>query len=463
MRTWIIGSSVDCDLVVPQPTVSGRHCRLTEEADGYLLEDLGSSNGTYINNQRIASATRVSAGDVITLGLTVPMPWPEAGASPGARIIRIGRDADNDIVLDDPRVSGHHARLTASGSQTLIEDLGSSNGTFLNSVDQRVTQPVPVKETDTVYLGTFAVPAARLLSLAGGFERPLAPPAAQTTQPAAIESPSRKPGRSMLRLIMAQRWRLAVLAQAPILAVLIVLLFGRQTGAPATAASWASFGQRIASTTFWLAIAAVWLGSSLAVAELAAGLSSARRAETASAKFFVSFGSRLGVLVGVCAIGCTVLLAIVYWGNGLKGWWPSMWGMLVLTSGVGLLLGLVLTTLAPNRATAVAVLLVLFVPMIALGGFLWPLPGLIRPIRVAAGAMPSRWAFEGLLLLETAQHSGPVTPERTAIRSSDLAGDFFPVVSERMGLRADVMALGLMLIGLAAAAGFISVTPRSSP
>jgi pSer/pThr/pTyr-binding forkhead associated (FHA) protein len=121
MRTWIIGNSADCDLVVARPTVSGRHCRLTEIADGYLLEDLGSSNGTYVNGERIAAATRVSASDVITLGMKVPMSWPEATASPGARIVRIGRDADNDIVLDDPRVSSHHARLIVSGSQ-LIED-----------------------------------------------------------------------------------------------------------------------------------------------------------------------------------------------------------------------------------------------------------------------------------------------------------------------------------------------------
>ena len=37
MRTWIIGSGADCDLVVERPTVSGRHCRLTETFDGYLV------------------------------------------------------------------------------------------------------------------------------------------------------------------------------------------------------------------------------------------------------------------------------------------------------------------------------------------------------------------------------------------------------------------------------------------
>ncbi len=76
MRTWIIGSAADCDLVVVRPTVSGRHCRLTETSGGFLLEDLGSSNGTYVNGVRIGSSTRISPADAITLGQTILMPWP---------------------------------------------------------------------------------------------------------------------------------------------------------------------------------------------------------------------------------------------------------------------------------------------------------------------------------------------------------------------------------------------------
>ena len=136
MRTWIIGSGVDCNLVVAKPTVSGRHCRLTEVPDGYLLEDLGSSNGTYVNDKRIASATRVSRPATDHPGNDRSDALAGGLGSPGARVIRIGRDADNDIVLDDPRVSGHHARLIVSDSQTLIQDLGSSSGTFVNSADR---------------------------------------------------------------------------------------------------------------------------------------------------------------------------------------------------------------------------------------------------------------------------------------------------------------------------------------
>ena len=66
------------------------------------------------------------------------MPWPPELVG----IVQIGRLADNDIVIDDKRVSGHHAQLVIiEGFENRIEDRGSSNGTFLNSVDRRRDQP----------------------------------------------------------------------------------------------------------------------------------------------------------------------------------------------------------------------------------------------------------------------------------------------------------------------------------
>ena len=161
MRSWVIGSRADCDVVVDSPLASGRHCRLTQNSDGFLLEDLGSTNGTYVDGNRITAATRITPAQRITIGQTVAMPWP----SGLVKFIRIGRVAGNDIVLDDPRVSSQHARLMiVGGSDALIEDLGSSNGTFLNSAEQRVTRLTPLSKSDTVYFGSLAVPAARLLA-----------------------------------------------------------------------------------------------------------------------------------------------------------------------------------------------------------------------------------------------------------------------------------------------------------
>ncbi len=290
MRIWIIGSGADCDIVVAQPRVSGRHCRFTELADGHLVEDLGSSNGTYVNGERIAEPTRVSAGDRITMGAIVPMPWPPASDVLGATVIRIGRVADNDIVLDDPRVSSHHARLIVSDSRTLIEDTGSANGTFVNSPENRATQAMPLRETDTVYFGSLAVPAARLLPVRTTPEdrrMPVPPPIPESQAPPqpVMARPSSGPAA-------LTPWTILLLAQAPVIAILILLFSGRQ----AAAASWPAVAQSVASTTFALALAAVWLGGSLAVWGSLEGGALRDRERFLEARLLASPGARIGAL-----------------------------------------------------------------------------------------------------------------------------------------------------------------------
>src|SRR5207247_7993434 len=76
--SWIVGSSPDCDVVVSHPNVSARHCRLTRSNVGYVVEDLQSSNGTFVNSVRVAEPMAVSQQDRITLGRVVEMPWPGA-------------------------------------------------------------------------------------------------------------------------------------------------------------------------------------------------------------------------------------------------------------------------------------------------------------------------------------------------------------------------------------------------
>jgi pSer/pThr/pTyr-binding forkhead associated (FHA) protein len=60
--------------------------------------------------------------------------------------ILIGRGSDAGIKLDDDYVSTRHARIAASGDQWFVEDLGSTNGTYIGTV--RITQPT------TITLGT---------------------------------------------------------------------------------------------------------------------------------------------------------------------------------------------------------------------------------------------------------------------------------------------------------------------
>ncbi len=98
LRRWLIGRTADCDIVVSQAEVSSNHCRLTRADKGFLLEDLGSSNGTYVNGVRISKPTLVQQTDHITLGQKIPFPWPEfpppvPKPTPPPLGIRIGRAA----------------------------------------------------------------------------------------------------------------------------------------------------------------------------------------------------------------------------------------------------------------------------------------------------------------------------------------------------------------------------------
>jgi pSer/pThr/pTyr-binding forkhead associated (FHA) protein len=68
--TTLIGRREDCDLRIPLGEVSRKHCRFMLDGDTLQLEDMGSSNGTYVNGSRIQS-TEIQAGDVVQIGPVV--------------------------------------------------------------------------------------------------------------------------------------------------------------------------------------------------------------------------------------------------------------------------------------------------------------------------------------------------------------------------------------------------------
>lgn len=65
--------------------------------------------------------------------------------------VLLGRGTDAAIRLDDDYVSTRHARFATNGEQWFVEDLGSTNGTYLGS--QRITSPVPIEPGVQVRLG----------------------------------------------------------------------------------------------------------------------------------------------------------------------------------------------------------------------------------------------------------------------------------------------------------------------
>lgn len=67
-----IGVNPQNDIVLPDRLVSRRHARIERQGNGYVLIDLGSTNGTYVNDMvhRLTSPVRLVVGNVVTLGIT---------------------------------------------------------------------------------------------------------------------------------------------------------------------------------------------------------------------------------------------------------------------------------------------------------------------------------------------------------------------------------------------------------
>lgn len=141
MKKLTIGKNPSCDVIIDNPRVSRQHACLTISDDGRVsVKDLNSTNGTYVNGNRIATDTVLSGTDELKVADSV-VNWRNylsqgrGSNAGGGKSLRIGRTSDNDIVVSYPEVSGHHATLTRNfDGSTVLTDNGSTNGTFVNGV-----------------------------------------------------------------------------------------------------------------------------------------------------------------------------------------------------------------------------------------------------------------------------------------------------------------------------------------
>lgn len=68
--TLVIGRDAECDIVIPDRQVSRQHARITKGTKGIILEDLGSKNGTFLNNQVVSEPIKLVEADEIAIALT---------------------------------------------------------------------------------------------------------------------------------------------------------------------------------------------------------------------------------------------------------------------------------------------------------------------------------------------------------------------------------------------------------
>jgi hypothetical protein len=129
-------------VLMQQPPPAGRAAQLRKSPPKFTLP-LPTLN----------SATLTALGNFEDLLVaTLPAPLPD-----GTVELVIGRNPENDLVIEDPAVSGRHAAIRWDGKKGILVELGSINGTFVNRKKLTGTQ-VTLSNNDSLSFGlsTFA-------------------------------------------------------------------------------------------------------------------------------------------------------------------------------------------------------------------------------------------------------------------------------------------------------------------
>lgn len=105
----ILGRAPECDVVIEGRLISRRHAAIRREGQGYILEDLGSYNGTAVNGQRLSGPWKLHDGDQIELGGVGRLTFVDSDATstrPRAPALGVWLDvAAQDVWVDGQRIS----------------------------------------------------------------------------------------------------------------------------------------------------------------------------------------------------------------------------------------------------------------------------------------------------------------------------------------------------------------------
>jgi hypothetical protein len=143
----IIGRGSDCDIVLPRRQISRQHAQIERENGGYLLRDLGSKNGTYVNGQEVGDTPyRLKDGDEIQLALCIRMGFVGADATLPLELTGPNRGLRIDQEARRVFIGGHELTPPLSLAQyRLLELLLDQEGRVV-SRDAIVTTVWPEEE-----------------------------------------------------------------------------------------------------------------------------------------------------------------------------------------------------------------------------------------------------------------------------------------------------------------------------
>jgi len=163
-----LGRAPENDIVIDSPIVSRFHGRFEKVPGGYQIVSLSDATNPFLFEGRpLSGAHRLVHGDVIRIGgldpgLMVTITYVSPSQAEAVEkaiqvtfgeksIIQLGRDPENDVVLDTPVVSRFHAQIERVGQRYRIQDLNSSNGTFVN--EKQIEEITWLSRDDTIRIG----------------------------------------------------------------------------------------------------------------------------------------------------------------------------------------------------------------------------------------------------------------------------------------------------------------------
>jgi pSer/pThr/pTyr-binding forkhead associated (FHA) protein len=173
----VLGRDDAAAVPIPLDGVSREHARIKWDGKGWWLEDLKSTNGTFVNGEKVLRE-KLQHLDVISLGrkadvvfllrsMDAQAPATRPGVVRAALVdaedgtvyeiavgeFTLGRSSACNLVANENAVSKVHARIERAADQVVLEDLSSSNGTFVNG--SRVRTAI-LRDTDTLELANVA-------------------------------------------------------------------------------------------------------------------------------------------------------------------------------------------------------------------------------------------------------------------------------------------------------------------
>jgi hypothetical protein len=211
-----------------------------------------------------------------------------------------------------------------------------------------------------------------------------------------------------MTILRADRMQMALLlGQAPIFALLVVAAVGHLSDAAkyTDAAAWANLCSNVGAAEFLMVVAAIWFGCNNSAREIVGEWAIYERERMVNLKIASYTGSKLIVNFLLCVVQCVSMLTIVYFGVGLAGSYPKTLLVLLMTSMVGVALGLCVSALVRTTEAAIGFLPLVLLPMIVFGGGMKPIHEM-KSVEFLTSLTPSRWAYEANVVEEGTHRKG---------------------------------------------------------